>query len=477
LKAVRSTSMLHSFAALILLVLSAVAACAGECNPGEIIYSEESAILCLENISRETGEGMDRGNALKLTPDPWHNPTYKLLCRDNPRKDFSRYDILEFRIRTPNPDPGDPTLQLRTYNQNSRIVGIRDYVPDGIIDDSFRMVRIPLSKLTTENWDLGNVESIVWNSDPQRRIYYVDKIVLRQTTPPALVTDGERAPVPESNTTLRLTFSKRWNDETVRLRENYTLWSSSDPSYDTPAHPSDIGLHFRVEKFTASQVPRNRFTVFVRFAEPLKRGHSYTLRVEGIADEFCNVMTTAEYSFRYDDTAQFNHNIKVNQEGYLPDGPKIGYVGGYLGDLGGGGWGVGEDGTILSWDGRDWRQASPLVGTILRGVSGTREDDIHCVGDRGVILHWNGHRWTRLDSPTNQDLAAIHFGPTGIGWTVGANGTALRYENSKWVGISTRSSSNLKSVWSGPGDTAWAVGDRATILRWDGERWLRKPAQ
>ena len=206
MKSVRWTAMIHIFAALILLVLSAVAAWAGECNPGELLYSEEFTNLCLQHISRETGEGLNRGATLKLTPDPWHNPTYKLFCRDNPRKDFSRYDILEFYIRSPSHDPGDPTIQLRTFNQKSRIARIRDFMPDGIIDNSFRVVKIPLSEMLTESWDMGNVESIVWNSDPACRVYYVDKIVLRQTTPPALVTDGERAPVPESNTTLRLTL-------------------------------------------------------------------------------------------------------------------------------------------------------------------------------------------------------------------------------------------------------------------------------
>jgi photosystem II stability/assembly factor-like uncharacterized protein len=470
-------SILKTFFALVLFVLSAGAAGAVPCSPGEVLYSDECEALCLQNMTRESSQGVDRGTALKLAPDPWHSPTYKLFCGKNPRRDFTPYSVLEFYFRSPSQNPGNPTIQLRTYNHSSRIAKIRDYISEGAIDNTFRLVRIPLSDLVTGQWDLGNVETLVWNVDPERRIYYVDKITLRQTTLPALITEGKWSPFPESDTILRLTFNRRWQEDTVRQLQNYSLSSTSDNAYAKPVHPSDIGLHSRVEGFSPSKVAATRFSVFLRFPEPLKSSNSYTLHVKGINDEFCNSMTPTEVVFRYDDTTLPNANTKVNQEGYLLDGHKIGYVGGYLGDLGGGVWAVGDNGTVFCWNKRDgWKQAELQVSSTLRSVSGFREDDIYCVGDGGVIVHWNGHRWSRIDSLTNQDLLAVHFGSRGIGWAVGTGGTTLRHEDGKWSLVPTPSKTTLRGVWAGPGDSAWAVGDCGTILKWDGKHWLPEPS-
>lgn len=442
------------------------------CKPNEILPCDESVAACLRNISSEPAE-KDRAAILKLTPDQWHAPIYTFRCGGKARRDFTRYDVLEFYFRSPNPNPGNPSIQFRTFNQTSRIVKIRDYISEGIIDDTFRLVSIPLSDAATPDWDLGNVESLVWNSDPERRIYYVSRITLRSTSRPELVTKGKWAPSAESNTIIRLDFSKRWREKTVRQLGNYSLSGKTDPSYATPLHPSEIGLHFRVEGFSPSKVAHIRFSVFLRFPEPLKNGKAYTLRVEGIADEFCNTMLPTEFDFTYDDTTRLTANIKVNQEGYLTDAPKIGYVGGYLGDLGGRAWAVGENGTILSWiKGDGWKEEESLVNNALTSISGISEDDIYCVGEAGVILNRNGLRWMRVESPTNEDLFGVYFGPNGIGWAVGNNGTIIRYENGKWFRVPSPTNSTLRAVWAGPGDVARAVGDGGTILAWDGKQWL-----
>jgi photosystem II stability/assembly factor-like uncharacterized protein len=442
------------------------------CSDGEILYSGKCRNDCIKFIVQEASQGMDHGNALKLTPDAWHSPVYRINCTDKSRMDFSAYNILEFYFRTPSPDPGNPTLSLHTWNQRSREVEIRNYISGGIIDNTFRLVSIPLSQLVTERWDLGNVESLEWNKDSKRRIYYVDNIKLRQTEPPALITEGKWRPSQESDNVLRLTFSKRWLQETVRDRNNYSISSLTDPSYLSPVHPLNVGLHYRVETFSPSRVARNRFCVFIRLPKPLKNGSSYTLRVHGVKDEFCNLMEPTELVFAYDENAFLNTNIKINQEGYLPGGPKVGYVGGYLGDLGGGAWAVGDNGAIFFLDHKTtWRRVDPIVSATLRGVSGIREDNIYAVGDDGVILNWNGTTWGRIESPTTSNLLATHFGPTGIGWAVGDSGVILRYDKGNWTPVPTPSNKSLRGVWAGPGDTAWAVGDSGTILRWEGKQW------
>ena len=445
------------------------------CREPEPLFAGEYPAKCLRRIVLEDGRGMDKGPAMKLMPDRWTGPSLRLSCSGKPRRDFSPFFFIEFLMRSATRDAGNPFFHVGTWNRQSRAVPIKDYVPGGVIDDTFRLVRIPLADLKTEAWDLGNVEFLAWNADPEQRVYYVDRIALRQEEKPVLIAEGMDAPFPESSQVLRVTLSRRWHEPTIRNTAHYALSSETDPEYTDPVHPVNVGLRYRVRDFSSSAVPRVTYSVFLHFPQPLKRGGDYTLHVKGIADEFCNIMEPAQAVVHYDDQTLVNGNIKINQEGYLCDSPKTGYVGGYLGDLGGGTWAADARGSLYAWTHeKGWKRVSSPVLTALRGIGGIREDRLFCVGDGGVILCWDGASWNRMPSPTGQDLLAVHFGPTGIGWAVGTGGVSLRYDRGEWTLVSTPSQATLRGVWVGNHDTAWAVGDRGTVLSWDGSRWLRE---
>ena len=325
---------------------------AGASEKGEIIYSGKYPDKCLQNIVQENLQGVEKGYALKLTPDQWHAPILKLFCDAKNRKDFTPYSTIEFYFRSPSSNPGNPTFELRTWNQTSLKVPILKYISGGTIDNTFRKVTIPLSQLVSKEWDLGNVESLAWNADGEGRVYYVDKITLRQTLPPTLITEGQLRPFPESNTVLKLTFSKRCQEKTVKDLRNYSISSANDSLYSIPVHPVDAGFSYRVHSFSPSGVAQKRFSVYIRLPNPLQNNSTYSVSVKGLSDEFGNIMSPNEFVLDYSDRRILNPNIKVNQEGYLPEGPKIGYVGGYLGDMGGGTWAVGDKGSALYWDGR-----------------------------------------------------------------------------------------------------------------------------
>ncbi len=458
-------------------LFAAFSACQTQGNPcpgGHAIFMDEFPPECLKYIAIEPYEGLDKSTGLKLTPDQWHNPSLKLHCGKNSRLDMTPFTELEFFFRTTEPAPGNPSIQLKSWNQASNIVHIKDHIEGGTIDNSYRRVRIPLSVFRTANWDLGNVETLQWNTDPDRRVYFVDRIKLYRTTPLAVIKEGEWAPFPESDKVLRLTFDSRYLEQSARNTENYTISSASDPDYQDPQHPVDIGIHFRVRGFTASKVPLTRHSVFLDLPKPLKEGMTYSLNVSGVEDEFCNQIRSTEVSLKYDDRTLLNPNIKINQEGYLPDSVKVGYVGGYLGDLGGCVWAVGRNGIILRWrNGVGWEKINAPADKNLRSASGLREDDIFCVGDGGRILHWNGYQFSSVESPTTNDLTCVAFGPQGIGWAVGKNGVTLRYYDGKWSLVPTESNIDLNGVWAGRNDTAWAVGKNGAILKWDGKKWKR----
>ncbi len=464
-------------AALAILMLSMLSLPAGSrpCLSGKTLYEDLCSEACLHHAVIEPSQGVDGSRALKLIPDRWHDAKFRLNVAGGKRVDFSSFSTLEFQFRSPSQDPGNPTFYLNTWDQTSRRVPIRDYITSGRIDKTFRLVRLPLSALATDDWDLGKVEALVWNTDRAGSVYYVDNIILRQTAPPVLETKGENAPFPESNTVLRLTFSRRCREDSVRDLNNYSLKEVSNPETESGVHPVAVGLHIRVVGFNKSRVPEVRYSVFLKFLQPLRNSSTYSLEVSGVQDEFCNVMEPTEVRFTYDDRTEENPNLKINQEGYLTDGPKIGYVGGYLGDLGGAVWAVGDHGGMFSWSEKTgWQRLDPVANSALRAVGGIREDDVVCVGDRGTILQWDGTHWNRVGSPTTEDLLAVHFGSTGIGWAVGKSGVCARYENRKWISVPTPIDCTLRGIWGGPGDSAWAVGDQGVILRWDRSNWVKE---
>lgn len=457
---------------LMVFTFNGCAMCAPPCKDGESIFSGEFPLECLKYITIEPSEGMDKGKALKLSPDPWHKPTLKFHCGKQSRKDFASFTELQFYFRCPASNPGNPTIQLKTWNQSSRVVSIRDHISAGTIDNTYRLVKIPLSSFKTPDWDLGNVESLEWGIDPDRRTYFVDMMKLNQTTVPSIITDGEWAPFAETNNILRLTFTNRWQEQSIRNLNNYTIYSVTDPSYHTPLHPVDIGLTFRVFGFSPSKVPYIRYSIFIRLPKPLRNGFSYTLGVSGVKDEFCNQMHSIDIPLNYDDKTIITPNIKINQEGYLPEALKIGYVGGYLGDLGGGAWAVGQAGALFQWKiDHGWKKISVPTKKSLRSIAGLREDNLYCVGDGGDILHWNGETFLKDESPTTNDLLSISFGPTGIGWAVGNDGVTIRNSDGIWKPVASPASGALNGVWAGPDDAAWAVGDNGVILKWNGSNW------
>lgn len=447
----------------------------GETGSAPVLFEDagNGSNRCLFYLESTPNAGLNGNNALQLKPDKWHGPAYRLYCGGGSRRDFSAHDILEFYFRCPAGYSTPPVFHLSTWDRSSNTVNILDFIEGGVIDTSWRRVQIPLNKLATPAWTLGNVETLAWPTDDKNRTCYVDNIALRDITRPTVITQGETAPTPVSNRVLRLTFSEAYAASSIRTLANYTLHSTTDSTYSSPVPASDTGMHYRMQHFDNSGIPKNRYDLFLQFAKPLKNGQEYTLTVQGVQDLSDNTMAVTQYRFTYNDRQQLNTNIKVNQVGYLPERPKVGYVGGYLGDLGGGVWAVGTQGNVLFHDPQNgWQAQSTPVTSTLRAVTATREDSAWAVGDGGVILHWNGQQWTRVTSPVSTNLLAIAFDPLNQGWIVGEGGVILRYTGSAWVTVVSPTASSLRGVLAETGSAAWAVGDNGTIIRWNGVKWV-----
>lgn len=143
---------------------------------------------------------------------------------------------------------------------------------------------------------------------------------------------------------------------------------------------------------------------------------------------------------------------------------------------------VGDDTTILLYDGERWSNVSPPVDLTdpdvyaadLRAIWGSGLSDIHAVGDGGVIWHFDGSNWSpTIHTATVESLHGIWGDSAANVFVVGERGTIMRYDGSSWssepsIGIAV----DLYSIWGTPdGATYFAVGAEGTIIRRTAGSW------
>jgi hypothetical protein len=118
-----------------------------------------------------------------------------------------------------------------------------------------------------------------------------------------------------------------------------------------------------------------------------------------------------------------------------------------------------------------WTVMTSGVTVGLHGVWGSAGDDVLAVGDQGTILRFDGKSWTKMTSPTTADLLAV-FGTAGTRvFAVGESGTVLQYDGNAWSSLGPVSGGeDLRGVWA-DSSGVWVVGDGGAIYRHDGTGW------
>jgi hypothetical protein len=130
------------------------------------------------------------------------------------------------------------------------------------------------------------------------------------------------------------------------------------------------------------------------------------------------------------------------------------------------GWAVGYEGTIIHWDGANWTNMT-FLGAQLASVFMISTNDGWAVGG-GSILHWNGVTWNSVEGPGNmRPLRSVSFFDTNDGWAVGEAGTNIHWNGSQWSNVASPTENNLMSVFMINASDVWAVGNGA-VIHWDG---------
>lgn len=116
---------------------------------------------------------------------------------------------------------------------------------------------------------------------------------------------------------------------------------------------------------------------------------------------------------------------------------------------------VGESATLLRWNGNAFvAQPAPTgFNSTLTAISGTSANDVWAVGDDGSIVHFDGTSWTKSMSPTTEKLRAVLAFSANDVYASGDD-SVLHWDGSVWtkvLNLGSRSLSGTSSrLWLAP---------------------------
>ena len=130
---------------------------------------------------------------------------------------------------------------------------------------------------------------------------------------------------------------------------------------------------------------------------------------------------------------------------------------------------VGDNGTILHYDGSSWSSMTSGTTENLNAIHGVSGSSILAAGDNGTILHYDGSSWTSMTSGTTENLLSVFYLSSYYACAVGENGTVTAYRNSTWTPETSGTTERLRAVWRD--GTVYAAGDNGTIIQNWGQGW------
>ncbi|MAG34380.1 MAG: hypothetical protein CL908_26185 [Deltaproteobacteria bacterium] len=133
---------------------------------------------------------------------------------------------------------------------------------------------------------------------------------------------------------------------------------------------------------------------------------------------------------------------------------------------------VGDDGTVLQFDGDIWFRMESPTDVRLHNIWGRATDDVYAVGENGVVLHFDGSKWqVAYQGSLSLTLVAVTGFDDGSVFCVGDGGLILRFDGFAWERVESGTSVAFFDVWGLDSLHVLAVGEAGTVLRFNGERW------
>ena len=134
---------------------------------------------------------------------------------------------------------------------------------------------------------------------------------------------------------------------------------------------------------------------------------------------------------------------------------------------------VGDNKTIVRYDTeKGWENVSTSLPTVnLRDVWGSSANDVYAVGEGGFIAHFNSSTWSQVTSPTTKTLKGIWGNASNNYVAVGEDGKVVDYDGFDWSEMASGTTADLQEVWGSASDNIYAVGESGTIIHSDGSDW------
>ena len=96
----------------------------------------------------------------------------------------------------------------------------------------------------------------------------------------------------------------------------------------------------------------------------------------------------------------------------------------------------GSHGTILNFDGTDWKPMESGTEEYLLSIWGASSEDIYAVGDNAAMLHYDGKKWSPIEPPKDEYYTKVKgLGPDQV-YVAGENGTVIKYNGKEWSDMS-----------------------------------------
>jgi len=262
----------------------------------------------------------------RAEPDKSHSPRISFNCSGMWRADISSFNELRFFIKSSISDQMT-SVRFTTYFAKSNWVNLEPYIQGGgLISTEYKEVRIPLQMLKTQSYNLSSIEFLEFGTSAVSPLYFfVDNIKVADGKAPK----ATFKPVASNVAVIRI--SERFDTTGTYDVQHYGIESQSDPDFKTTVRPVKVGRHAYVTGLTpGSGSPITAFELFLVFDKPLKNDSPYTIHANGLKDLSGNG-TALDTTFTFHDQDIYG-NVKANQVGYLPNSPKLGKLGNFLGD-------------------------------------------------------------------------------------------------------------------------------------------------
>lgn len=196
------------------------------------------------------------------------------------------------------------------------------------------------------------------------------------------------------------------------------------------------------------------------------------------------------------DTPTFSGQVEIDGPGVSDDGFLDRVVLSAWGDsatsvyFAGGGLGVVLDGDpvpglFMHWDGQDFEELG-AVDSTLWWVFGLDDDDVWAVGEEGTIVHWDGAELTTTTAPVSSTLSGVWGTSSSDLWAVGGKTSGEAELNDmilhctgdctsgdSWVQVEPGevTGGSYFKIWGSADDDVFLVGENGTIQHWDGDAW------